>query len=98
MPAVVQVDATAGSVTAEWPVAGIVVCALITALHTEQWEPSVLPAVVQVAATAGSVTAVCPVAGIASVLVSPQASQVKVFSPSVVQVGWMVTVPASQLC
>ena len=56
-PAVVQVAATALSVTALCPVAGTAFCAVINALHTEQCDPSVFPAVVQVAATALSVTA-----------------------------------------
>ena len=41
------------------PLAGIVVCAVITVPQTEQCEPAVLPEVVQVAATAGSFTTVC---------------------------------------
>ena len=62
LPSVVQVAATALSVTTVCPLALMTVCALMTLLHTEQWLPAVLPSVVQVAATALSVTSVWPLA------------------------------------
>ena len=61
-PDVVQVAATAGSVTAVCAFFATVVCAFVTVSHTEHFLPSLNPVAEQVASTAGTVTSVCPVA------------------------------------
>ena len=60
---------------------------------------AVVPAVSQVAGTSGVTSTLKSwfSAGISSVFVSSQTVQVKVFTPAAVQVGAVVSTPASQL-
>ena len=69
-------------------------------LQREHCITAVVPAVSQVAGTSGVTSTLKSwfSAGISSVFVSPQTVQVKVFTPAAVQVGAVVSLPASQAC
>ena len=69
------------------------------ASQREHFITAVVPSVVQVAGASGVTSTLksWSSAGISSVLVSLQTEHVKVFTPAVVQVGAVVSTPASQL-